>query len=404
MARLPTARTVASVPSSLPLGGASRLRRLWRQLRGGLISRRRAAASVAVGLFVGALPLYGLHLPLVLLVCIPARLDVVTAYLAANVSNPLFAPFLVFAEVQLGAFILSGKWAGFDLEQARHLDVADVGGYLAVGSALLASALAALGAAITLRVLPQQRSGVAEQLERAIARAVARYASAHRRDRIYARLKLNSDPATSVLAELGEAGTVLDAGCGRGQFGILLSELGTADRVIARDWDERRLAVAKRAGSEREDFELANLLDAEWPAADTILLLDVLHYLPVAEQDAVLRRAASALRPGGRILIRQLETRRRLAKLWERLCVRLGVYRASGLFPRKLEQVVGVLSEQSLDVQVLESPALWGNRFLVASRGQTPSAPECKTGSSSESEEPAASVSAGTSASSASPR
>ncbi len=403
MARLPTARTVASVPSSLPPGGAGRLRRLWRQLRGGLISRRRAAASVAVGLFVGALPLYGLHLPLVLLVCIPARLDVVTAYLAANVSNPLFAPFLVFAEVQLGAFALSGKWAGFDLERARNLDVADVGGYLAVGSALLATTLASLGAAITLRVLPQ-RSGEAEQLERAIARAVARYSSAHRRDRIYARLKLNSDPATSVLAELGEAGTVLDAGCGRGQFGILLSELGTADRVIARDWDERRLAVARRAGSERDDFELADLLDSEWPAADTILLLDVLHYLPVAEQDAVLRRAASALRPGGRILIRQLETRRRFAKLWERLCVRLGVYRASGLFPRKLEQVVGVLSGQSLDVRVLESPALWGNRFLFASKGQTPSAPECTAGSNSARDELAASVSGATSASRASPR
>jgi uncharacterized protein (DUF2062 family) len=379
------------------------LRRLWRQLRGGLISRRRAAASVAVGLFVGALPVYGLHLPLVLLICVPARLDVVTAYLAANVSNPLFAPFLVFAEVQVGALALSGKWAGFDLERARNLDLADVGGFLALGSVLVGAALAALGAAITHRLMPKS-SGAAEQLESAIARAAARYASAPRRDRVYARLKLNSDPATSVLAGLGAVGTVLDAGCSRGQFGILLAELGAADRVIGRDWDERRLAAATQASSPQDDFALTNLLDAEWPPADTILLLDVLHYLPVAEQDAVLVRAAATLRPGGRLLVRQLETRRSLAKLWERLAVGLGVYRASSLRPRKLEQAAEVLREQDLVVQLLESPALWGNRFLLASASQTRTAPSPSSGNSSVSRAPAASESGPASASSASAR
>ena len=49
------------------------------------------------------LPLYGLHFPLCLAVCLPLQLDVVVAYLAANISNPLVAPFLVTAEVEIGS-------------------------------------------------------------------------------------------------------------------------------------------------------------------------------------------------------------------------------------------------------------------------------------------------------------
>ena len=43
--------------------------------------------------------------------------------------------------------------------------------------------------------------------------------------------------------------------------------------------------------------------------ADTVLLIDVLHYLTIAEQDAMLDRAAAAVRPGGRLLVREAEPR-----------------------------------------------------------------------------------------------
>ena len=56
---------------------------------------------MGVGLFIGALPLYGLHFPLCAAVCLPLRLDLVAAYLAAQVSNPFVAPFLVFSTVSV---------------------------------------------------------------------------------------------------------------------------------------------------------------------------------------------------------------------------------------------------------------------------------------------------------------
>ena len=51
------------------------------------------------------------------------------------------------------------------------------------------------------------------------------------------------------------------------------------------------------------------------PPADTVLLVDVLHYVSIEEQDAILDRAAAAVRPGGRLLVREADTERGLRSL-----------------------------------------------------------------------------------------
>ena len=121
------------------------LRTVWRRLRGGEFHPVRFALSVAVGLFIGSLPLYGLHLPLCTLVCLPLRLDLVVAYVAANVSNPLVAPLLVVAEVDLGSLLLSGQHAPFDVARARENGVSGFAAQAAVGALALGSLLAASG-------------------------------------------------------------------------------------------------------------------------------------------------------------------------------------------------------------------------------------------------------------------
>ena len=42
----------------------------------------------------------------------------------------------------------------------------------------------------------------------------------------------------------------------------------------------------------------------DFPACDTVVFFDTLHYIAVDEQDAVLARARAALRPGGMLLLR----------------------------------------------------------------------------------------------------
>lgn len=94
------------------------LRTAWESLRGWVaellranLTPREVGRAVGVGVFVGVLPIYGLHLPLCVLVARVLKLNQVITYAAAQVSNPVFAPFLVFAEIALGDWILFGTVA-----------------------------------------------------------------------------------------------------------------------------------------------------------------------------------------------------------------------------------------------------------------------------------------------------
>lgn len=344
------------------------IRRLWARLRGHGKSPRRTSLSVFVGLFIGALPLYGLHLPLCLAVCVPLRLDAVTAYLAANISNPFVAPFLLLAQLQTGALVLDGRLASLDRAQLETLELSGVLGYLVIGVPIVALALASVGAVVTRLVAGEGKAEVLA-LEAATERVARRYREAPRRDATYVRFKLASDPLTYTLAELGKVGDVLDAACGRGQFGLLLRELGAADSVAGVDWDERRLAVAQSAAGPGDSFTVGDLLEVDLPDADTVLLLDVLHYLPVPEQDRVLARAARAVRPGGRLVVRMLDAARPVAAAWERANIWLGFHRVKTVAPRAARDLARVLRELGFDaVTVEQSPARWAAPVVIAVR------------------------------------
>ncbi|MCB9759984.1 MAG: DUF2062 domain-containing protein [Alphaproteobacteria bacterium] len=95
------------------------LRALWRQLRTEHTSPGRLAWAVGLGIWVGVLPFYGIHLPICIALAWLLRLNKVTMYLAANISNPLFAPALVAAGIVVGEWLRFGAWHPLDLDQGR---------------------------------------------------------------------------------------------------------------------------------------------------------------------------------------------------------------------------------------------------------------------------------------------
>jgi uncharacterized protein (DUF2062 family) len=328
---------------------------LWHRLRGGRLTKKRASGSVAAGLFIGSLPLFGLHFPLCLLVCVPFRLDVITAYVAANISNPLFAPFLVAWEIQLGSLILDGHFVGFDLERARAMGISGFVEQAAVGSVLTGAILALLGAVMTAFIARRRPDD--SHLEEAIDRTIDRYAKAPRGDRFYVAAKLRSDPVVERLAALdGDFGEVLDVAAGRGQLALFLVDAGRASRAAGFDWDERKTRVAAEAAGDQGQFESRDLRGSELPSADTVLLIDVLHYLPRAEQDALLERAAAAVRPGGRVIVRELDPSRglrsKVGALAERIATRTSYNRGAGLEFRSVPEIMAELEKRGLSCQL----------------------------------------------------
>lgn len=173
-----------------------------------------------------------------------------------------------------------------------------------------------------------------DELARAIRRVSARYRGAPLNDRCYVASKLRIDPVLRAVARLGDLGTVVDAGAGRGQLSLALLELGRVSSLQGFDFDERKVLLANRAANGDARFAVADLRSAEIPKADTILLVDVLHYLPVEDQNAVLARCRAALEVGGRLVVREVDTKRSAASWFSRalewIVTRLGYNRAAG--------------------------------------------------------------------------
>ncbi len=143
--------------------------------------------------------------------------------------------------------------------------------------------------------------------------------------------KMKLDPVFNVLdSVVPRAGFVLDLGCGYGVATHWLACFTDGRSFLGVDYDEDKIRVACRTAPEhpRIRFEVQNILDWEYPACDTILLLDVLHYWTPDKQQIILDKARRALRPGGRLILRDAaraeDQAHRRVNFWEKIATRIG--------------------------------------------------------------------------------
>jgi len=66
------------------------------------------AFAVALGNFVGILPLVGLHTVVAIGLAHLLRLNVMIVFLGTQISNPISFPFILFISAQIGSLMLSG--------------------------------------------------------------------------------------------------------------------------------------------------------------------------------------------------------------------------------------------------------------------------------------------------------
>jgi uncharacterized protein (DUF2062 family)/SAM-dependent methyltransferase len=361
-----------------------RAREVWTRLRGGELTPLRAALSVAVGLAIGVTPLWGLHFILVLAVCVPLRLDAPVAYLAANISIPLIAPFLTMAELEIGSFLMTGAALPASLASVQARGGALFVREVVAGTAVFAPLMALAGGGVTYAVArAAKRTNIEEDV---FARVARRYAGAAGRPAFYyVQSKLRSDPVAARLLALGRAeplGEVLDAGCGRGQLALMMLDEGVATRVVGFDWDAKKVSAATVAATDPPvpaTFSVRDLREPLPSEADTVLLVDVLHYLLPEEQDRVLDEAARCARR--RVVIRELDPdrgwRSRVTRLEERMMTGLGYNRGARVAVRPVDAMTSRLERAGFRVNV---EPCWGgtpfsNVLVVGVRGA--SEPSC---------------------------
>jgi len=323
-----------------------RLRELLYRLRTEGGTPARQAVAVALGVFIGCTPLYGLHLPLCVALARMLGVNRVKAYLAAHISTPVLMPFLLFFEVQTGRLVRRKPLLSIRPSQvpehwrwdAAHLTFWHWKSWLdlLLGSLVLGAVLAAIFALLTYWLL--RRGQRPAEVEALIEETSHRYLDAGLLQCEAVRGKLRHDPVYFALLQEGGlpcSGRLVDLGCGRG---IALALLAAARDQLERGaypagWpaapscclhltgieaSARAACVARTGLGSRASIETADLRSAPLPPLDAALLIDVLHYLPRRDQEALLARAAAALRPGGVLLLREADA----AAGWRFLAVR----------------------------------------------------------------------------------
>jgi uncharacterized protein (DUF2062 family) len=126
---------------------ASRLRRTVYEWRTEGSGAGREAIACGVGVFIGCTPFYGFHLPITWVVGSLFRLNRLKVYLAANISNPIFAPVLLLGELQVGAWLRSGSFRRLTLQTVKTIDPWTFGRDILIGSFAVGSVLGILIAA-----------------------------------------------------------------------------------------------------------------------------------------------------------------------------------------------------------------------------------------------------------------
>ena len=192
----------------------------------------------------------------------------------------------------------------------------------------------------------------------------------------FARGKLSRDPVFAFMLReglIGENADVVDIGCGQGLLASLLTAAVKATHW-PRDWaaayplksyfgvdlmqaDITRATAALHHLGPRVRFAQGDMCDCAFPACDVAVILDVLHYVPIDAQNAVIDRAIAALRANGRLLLRIGDERGGLGfavSQWvDRVVTRIRGHRVTPTFCRPLADWVQLLQDKGLNVQAI---------------------------------------------------
>lgn len=123
-------------------------------------------------------------------------------------------------------------------------------------------------------------------------------------------------PMQRLLAEVPKESTLLDIGCGRGVFLLLLATNNLLKSSVGIDPDGQALEIAKktmakignRSGKININF-IRGSSPEDWPQ-DTyfsvVSLIDVMHHIPPKQQYWIFSEAVKRVAPGGRLLYKDI--------------------------------------------------------------------------------------------------
>ena len=270
-------------------------------------SPSRQAVAVGIGVFIGCIPLFGIHLPLVLLVATILNLSRLRMYAASWISNPFVAPFLVWSEFQVGSFLLTGKLMDHSLESVRVTGVWALGQALAVGAVVVGLALGLAVGLVVWRWIP--RGEEETRRRRVIEETAHRYLDLgvgpwFRTRRLFYRNRALVEMVTS--GRLDPKNGLTDLGCGRGEFLALLlcgtpHDFPRSCTGVAAD--SSSAAVARKILPSTVDIEVVDSDGWCLDSTDTIVVWSAKNRATPPVSDRLVKLVRASINQPGSVLI-----------------------------------------------------------------------------------------------------
>lgn len=189
------------------------------------------------------------------------------------------------------------------------------------------------------------------------------------RTRLFLLLNALSNPYEEVASLIPTSAHVLDFGCGHGFLSILIGKRLPDTTVVGLDIDPRKLVHARRAAEGLRNVSFVTTLEEVSLDLDVVIAMSVLYLMPQKRQEETLKRLASRLRQGGRLLL--IENNRReglafqLAYLQEWLMTRVYTM-GTGLHYRTVAEWQGLLQSLGPAVVVSRLRSLYQPAYLIA--------------------------------------
>ncbi len=271
------------------------------------------AAAVGLGILIGCTPLYGFHLVLALVVARVLGLSRVKMLAACMISNPVFVPFLVWGELQVGSRLLRGHWRSVLPGSSGFPPLGELGVDLIVGSLVVGTVIGAMGALIVWLWVP--KGPVAAQRRDVVERAAHRFLKIGYREWWRTRRELCRHPELAVRAGRGEfaaGGDFLDLGCGDGALLAAVLEAEEGRRP------GRLLGVTLEAGVAHQteialgsDVTMEIADPAAWPlgSQNAVVIWETRRRRAPVLDDRLMGRIQAALDDEGLLIVAGLEGR-----------------------------------------------------------------------------------------------
>lgn len=127
----------------------------------------------------------------------------------------------------------------------------------------------------------------------------------------YLRLKFLIMPFEECAQAVPGTGKILDVGCGYGLLANYLSLDSPRRQIVGHDTAADRIAVAQAtaAGRPNVQFVVGDARALPDRSFDAIVVTDVLHHVPYAEQAPILKDLFEKLKPGGVLVVRETDKR-----------------------------------------------------------------------------------------------